>query len=66
MPDLMPFCANPKCILHGHLVAKNEYKARIAKGLDYHEVDRHMYVNRSGQKFELCSICHEAINMLKA
>lgn len=66
MPDLMPFCANTKCVLHYHMVEKNEYTARIATGLEYQEVNRHMYVNRSGHKFELCSICHEAINMLNA
>lgn len=65
MPTLMPFCSNKLCQMHSHMVRKTEYRARVILDNKEIELDRHLYENMAGNRFELCSICHEAINMLK-
>lgn len=66
MPVMQPFCSNILCDFNKKKVARNEYRIYINKDGKNREIDRHMYVNKSGEKFELCSICHAACAMLGA
>lgn len=62
---VMPFCANKRCPNNKIIVRRNQYSmnARVA-GKEV-VLERHMYANESGVKFELCSICHAACEMVK-
>ncbi len=60
-----PFCGNKKCLYHKTMVLENQYKIHVVSCHGEQEIERYRYINKSGKKFELCSICHEAINMVK-
>ena len=62
--EKQPFCNNSLCEFNKKKVAINEYRIFIEKDGKQREIDRHMYQNRTGDKFELCSICHAAVSML--
>lgn len=62
---MMPFCSNPKCQYHEFKVKQNQYYIYIEKDNIRSKIDRHMYSDREGNKFELCTVCHNAIEMMK-
>lgn len=63
---MISFCSNPKCQYHEFKVMQNQYYIYIEKDNIRSKINRHMYVDRKGNEFELCTVCHNAIEMIKS
>ena len=62
---MIPFCGNPKCQYHKLKVKQSQYRIEVERDNARYKIDRHMYANAEGNKFELCTVCHNAIEMIK-
>ena len=63
---MIPFCSNPECQYHKFKVNKKQYSMDVEIKNVRRRVNRHMYVDAEGSEFELCTVCHSAIEMLKS
>ena len=61
MPVKKPFCFNEECDFNGSLVKDNIHFIDQDWDNGIHRINRHVYVNRAGNKIYLCEICHGAI-----
>ncbi len=62
---MRPFCSNPECQYHEYKVKQNQYYINIVKDNNRHRIERHLYADTEGNKLEVCTVCHSAIQMIK-
>ena len=63
--EMIPFCENKLCPQYKVKVKQDQYSMIIRSKMEDKKINRHMYIDVNEKKFALCSVCHNAIEMMR-